>query len=240
MDAGKQAKCKPTKTEYMIIGHPRRTNKLRVPEFLKLNDSEIKRVVKTKSLGVIVDQGLNWDEQFNQVKMKVSCGLKSLIKIKNIIPQSQLDHVYRALVESDLRYANIIWGSLPTSKLNILQRLQDRARSIINKARLKDNWSHNWLTVEQLIKYDRSVMTYKIIKKHCPESLLDKYQHRSQQSNYKTRNCRDLQIPRNNLEYVKKGFHYSALRAWNDIPINIREVPTLQGFKKMLKEHHKS
>ena len=148
--------------------------------------------------------------------------------------------MYRALVESHLRYANIIWGSLPTSKLNILQRLQDRARSIINKARLKDNWSHNWLTVEQLIKYDRSVMTYKIIKKHCPESLLDKYQHRSQQSNYKTRNCRDLQIPRNNLEYVKKGFHYSAVRAWNDIPINIREVPTLHGFKKMLKEHHKS
>ncbi len=70
MDAGKQAKGKPTKTEYMIIGHPRRINELRVPEFLRFNDSEIKRVVKTKLLEVIVDQGLNWDEQFNQVKVK--------------------------------------------------------------------------------------------------------------------------------------------------------------------------
>ncbi len=103
----------PTKTEYMIIGHPRRTNKLAVPEVLNLNDSEIKRVVKAKSLGVIVDQGLNWDEQFNKVKGKVSGGLKSLKKLKNLIPQTQLDNVYRALVESHLRYANVIWGSLP-------------------------------------------------------------------------------------------------------------------------------
>ena len=144
----------------------------------------------------------------------------------------------RAVIESHLRYANVIWGSLPKSKLNTLQRLQDRARSIIGKARLKDNWSHNWLTVEQLTKFDRSVMTYKIISRQCPESLWHKYDHRTQHSNYRTRNCRDLQIPRNNLEYVKKGFHYSALKAWNEIPIDIRELPTLSKFKKQLKSYY--
>ena len=240
MDADKQAKCQPEKSEYMVIGHPRWTSKVKVSEPLNLNDSEIKRVAKTKSLGVMVDEGLNWDDQFSKVKGKISGGLKSLKKLKNLISQSQLDHVYRALVESHLRYANVIWGSLPKSKLNTLQRLQDRARSIIDKARLKDNWSHNWLTVEQLTNFDRSVMTYKIINRQCPESLWDKYHHRTQHSHYRTRNCRDLQIPRNNLEYVKKGFHYSALKAWNDIPINIRELPTLSRFKKQLKSYYMS
>ena len=187
-----------------------------------------------------MDAGLNWDDQFSKVKGKVSGGLKSLKKLKNLISQSQLDHVYRALVESHLRYANVIWGSLSKSKMNTLQRLQDRACSIIAKAKQKDNWSHNWLTVEQLIKFDRSVMTYKIINRHCPESLWEKYQRRTQHSNYRTRNCRDLQIPKNNLEYTKKGFHYSALKAWNDIPINIRELPTISGFKKQLKDYFKS
>ena len=172
----------PKKTEYMIIGHPRRTNKVEISEPLNLNDSEIKRVAKTKSLGVMVDEGLNWDDQFRKVKGKISGGLKSMKKLKNLISQSQLDHVYRALVESHLRYANVIWGSLPKSKLNTLQRLQDRARSIIDQSRLKDNWSHNWLTVEQLTKFDRSVMTYKIISRQCPESLWDKYHHRTQHS----------------------------------------------------------
>ena len=67
--------------------------------------------------------------------------------------------------------------------------------------------------------------------RQCPESLWDKYHQRTQLSNHITRNCRDLQIPRNNLEYVKKGFHYSALKAWNEIPICIRELPTLSRFK---------
>ena len=230
----------PKKTEYMIFGHPRRTNKVEISEPLNLNDSEIMRVAKTKLLGVMVDEGLNWDDQFRKVKGKISGGLKSMKKLKNLISQSQLDHVYRALIESHLRYANVIWGSLPKSKLNTLQRLQDRARSIIDQSRLKDNWSHNWLTVEQLTKFDRSVMTYKIISRQCPESLWDKYHHRTQHSNYRTRNCRDLQIPRNNLEYVKKGFHYSALKAWNDIPINIRELPTLNRVKKQLKSYFTS
>ena len=47
------------KTEYMIIGHPRRTNKVEILQPLHLNDSEIKRVTKIKSLGVMVDKGLN-------------------------------------------------------------------------------------------------------------------------------------------------------------------------------------
>ena len=152
----------------------------------------------------------------------------------------QLDHGYRTLVEIHLRYANVIWGSLPKSKLNTLKHLQDRARSIIDNARQKDGWSHNWLTVEQLIKFDRSVMTYKIINKQCPESFWDKYHQRTQLSNRITRNCSDFQIPRNNLEYVKKGFHYSTLKAWNDIRIDIRDLPTLSRFKKQLKGYFKS
>ena len=129
---------------------------------------------------------------------------------------------------------------LSKSKLNTLQRLQHRSRFIIDKARQKDSWSHNWLIVEQLIQSDRSVVKYKIVNRQCPKSLWDDYHQRTQHSSYRTRNCRDLQIPKNNLEYVKKGFHYSALKTWNDIPINIRELPTLIGFKNQLKVYFKS
>ena len=51
----------PKKTEYMIIGHPRKINKIEVHEPLRLNDSDIKRVTNIKSLGIIVDEGLNWE-----------------------------------------------------------------------------------------------------------------------------------------------------------------------------------
>ena len=102
---------------------------------------------------------------------------------------------------------------------------------------IKDEWSSNWLTVENLIRFDRSVMTYKILKKVSPESLLDEYEHRSMYSNYETRNCKDLQIPRLVTEHAKKGFYYSALKTWNDIPANVREIQILVRFKKELKAH---
>ena len=102
----------PQKIEYMIIGHPRRTNKISSHEPLMLNGAEIKRVKETKSLGILVDEGLNWKEQYSKVKGKVSGGLWSLKKLMKIVPQSQLVNIYHALVESHLRYANVVWGCL--------------------------------------------------------------------------------------------------------------------------------
>ena len=230
----------PQKTEYMIIGHPRRTNKILSHEPLMLNGAEIKHVKETKSLGIIVDEGLNWNEQHKKVKGKVSGGLWSLKKLMKIVPQSQLVNIYHALVESHLRYANVVWGSLSNTKLEALQRLQNRAHSIIERAKIKDQWSGDWLTVEQLINFDRSVMTYKMMNKICPESLWDTYKTRNMYSSYRTRNCTDIQLPRYNLEYSKKSFHYSGLKAWNEIPNTIRELSTLQQFKKHLKIHLRS
>ena len=132
----------------------------------------------------------------------------------------------------------MIWGHLSNSKKESVQRLQDRAISIIKTSRIKDEWSHNSLRTEQLVMFDRVVMAYKIMKRLCPENLWNKFQRRSEYSRYNTRFCRDLQIPRYNLEKVEKGYSYSALKVWNEIPISIRELPTLRQFKKkQLKTH---
>ena len=112
----KKLSVNPPKTEKMIIEHLRRANQIEVQETLKLNGSDIKQVKKTKSLGVVVDGRPNWEEQFQTVIRKVHAGLASLKKLKNILPQSQLSNVHRALIESHMRYADVNWGSLSKSK----------------------------------------------------------------------------------------------------------------------------
>ena len=96
-----------------------------------LNNHRIKRVTKTKSLGLIVDEHLSWDYQFNLTKDKISSGMWAIKRLKNILAQSQLCMVYYALVESQLRYGNVVWGSLLETKLAALERLQTRALEII-------------------------------------------------------------------------------------------------------------
>ena len=58
----------------------------------------------------------------------------------------------------------------------------------------------------------QNLIAYKIINRQCPESLWDKYHHKTQHSNYRTRNCKDLQILEN-LQYVNKSLHFSDLNS---------------------------
>ena len=86
-------------------------------------------------------------------------------------------------------------------------------------------------SVMNLNRFGRCVIVYKIVNKQCPESLWNIFLQRFSIANYNTRNYRDLHIPKLNLELTKKGFHYSGIKAWNDIPVNIRELPSLRLFK---------
>ena len=189
---------------------------------LTLDGSDIKKVDQVKSLGIIIDENLTWDEQYKHVKGKMSAGLSALKRLKNNLPQSQLCSVYYALIESHLRYGDVVWGSLCKTKLAALQRLQSRAWSIIENAKIKDLWSSSWLNVENIFRYDRNLMTYKIVNRLCPENLFDKYMPRSYFSSYNTRNSQDLQIPGPRTEIFKKSFHCSSLKVWNETPSTIR------------------
>ena len=82
-------------------------------------------------------------------------------------------------------------------------------------------------------------MTYKIVNRLCPENLFDKYLPRSYFSLYNTRNSKDLQIPRSRTEIFKKSFNYASLKVWNETPLTIRELPTLNRCKQRLKTHLK-
>ena len=92
-------------------------------------------------------------------------------KLKDILPQSMLFQVYKALVESHFRYDDVVWGSLSNTKITALQRLQNRAFEIIQASKIKDSWIRPTFSIEQIFQFDRSVQMFKIINKICPESL---------------------------------------------------------------------
>ena len=144
--------------------------------------------------------------------------------------------MYKALLESHLRYSDELGGSLSNTKLDHLQRLQTRARTLIESSRLKDGWSCNWLSVSNLIIFDRAVMIYKIMNGLCPDNLRGRLVTKSLISNYPTRNQLDLDTPRQNLEFSKGMFFYSGAKAWNQIPLEIRLSSTITTFKRRLKE----
>ena len=66
-----------------------------------------------------------------------------------------------------------------------------------------------------MTRYDKIVMSYKMLHGQCPEKLKNRFAYRSQVSNYQTRNSDKLQITRPRLELTKKSFCFSVERGWN-------------------------
>ena len=102
---------------------------------------------------------------------------------------------------------------------------------MIESSRLKDGWNCNWLSVSNLIMFDRAVMIYKIMNGLCPDNLRGRLVTRSQISNYPTRQS---------LEFSISSFFYSGAKTWNEIPLEIRMSSTITTFKRKLKEFLKS
>ena len=82
----------------------------------------------------------------------------------------------------------------------------------------KDPWNSDWLSVDQIISFDRSIMTHKIVDKQCPEILWNKYKQRIEISSYNTRNNRNLDIPKFKLESTKKDSTSLGLKLGTKYP----------------------
>ena len=61
------------------------------PIRLDIGGEELKRVHEVKYLGVPVDESLSWTIQYKELKSKLKSGLSSILKLKNILPQTKLE-----------------------------------------------------------------------------------------------------------------------------------------------------
>ena len=59
------------KTEYMIIGSQQCISNIITDPKIELGESVIKRVNKSKTLGIIIDEHLSWNDQIQNVVSKV-------------------------------------------------------------------------------------------------------------------------------------------------------------------------
>ena len=136
-----------SKSEFMVVGFRRKLNRVgNELSNLVLNNAVIKRVEKKKYLGININESLNWEKQYKTVKNKLKGGIISLRKLKDILPQRKLEQVYKALFESHLRYGDIVWNALSNTKLSKLQRLEIRARKLIENAKYKvDGTVISWM-----------------------------------------------------------------------------------------------
>lgn len=91
----------------------------------------LSRVQSAKILGVIFSDSLTWSAQFSDLLKRAARRLYLIRALKNVISDKELIIVYHAVVTSLLLYAAPVYGRVPDTLLNKLQRLQNRAHAMI-------------------------------------------------------------------------------------------------------------
>ena len=96
-----------------------------------VNGKKLKMVDKTRFLGVIIDDKLNWDHHIEYLEKKMLSTIVLVKRIRKIVPESHYKSIYHSLFESHLSYGISCWGGAYSSKLDTLFRLQKRCIRIL-------------------------------------------------------------------------------------------------------------
>ena len=117
------------KTEYMIIGTRQRLSCNSDDPKIQIGGIDLKRVSVTKSLGILVDENLNWNQQIDNISKKVSKGIGILRRVKQYISRQSLQTIYQSLILPHFDYRSMVSGncnqSLKKSCKNSKTELQE-------------------------------------------------------------------------------------------------------------------
>ena len=118
-----------TKTEFMLIGSRRRLSTITVSPTLAINDFRVTQVATAKSLGVTIDDNLDWGSHMEKIIKKVSSGIGAIKRVRHLVPQTTLQLIYQALIHPHFNYS--VWGNCGITLRSKLQKLQNRAARVL-------------------------------------------------------------------------------------------------------------
>ena len=232
------------KTQSLIIGSGPNIRKIESqpdaqPSF-SIGDQEIEMIANAKYLGVQVDSKLNWDKHVDTIKTKANRALGLIKYSKKYLPSDALNKMYRGIVEPQLSYCCSVWGCCSNSKINVLQKIQNRAARIVTNsphdasaAPLIQNLG--WPTINNLIRKETATLTYKSLNSLAPAYMRKLFTKHSDDRERSLRSTEtDLRLPLLKTVNGQKAFSYRGAKLWNSLGKEAKLAPSLKTFKEQL------
>ena len=222
-----------------MIFRPRQKT-LPITRQIIIENNVLEEVDNTKFLGVYIDQHLTWKTHVNFIAAKISKSVGLLYKAKYYLPSKSLLTLYYALVYPYLTYCNLIWASTYVTNLQRIYLLQKRAVRAISKADYKASSKPLFanlkiLDVFSIYSLQVSSFMYLYHNDALPIAFTQIFQTGNQIHQYSTRYS-DFYRPHTRRTNIKKfSILFQGPRIWNSLPNNIKNAPTFNIFKRVIK-----
>ena len=222
-----------SKTNYMIFSNFKINHDFQ----LFIGRNVISRVSETKFLGVIIDDNLNWHSRhINEVCRKLYKGYFIVKRASHVLSKYPPNMLYNSMCLPYISYCCEIWGNTSAYALNTILLLQKKWIRMLHKANYLDHTKplfmlSKYLPLNELVKYSTLLVMYKSFHNLLQQNVQNIFEI--------TINNRSNRKPdRFSVKYakkqIKKQISINLVSLWNDLPVKLSMLPTLQQFKKHL------
>ena len=195
------------------------------------------------NLGFKMDSDFKLHNQISSVTRSCFFHLRRLAKVKPFLSQQHFQSVIHAYITSRLDYCNSLYFGASQKELARLQLVQNAAARLLTGTKKFDFItpvlrSLHWIPVHLRIQFKILVFTYKSLNGLAPPYLLELV------SPYTPARClrsadqmlleasKAKKAPRG-----KRAFSAAAPTLWKELPLPIKQAPSLTAFKSRLKTH---
>ena len=224
------------KTTYMIVSDRAMIGDLD----LSVGGGAINRVLSHRFLGVVIDERLRFCDHINLICGKISRSIGIMRRLGTLVPARVIRSLFYSFVYSYASYAITAWGSASSSSLLRIKSLVNRAIKMLapdcgdvtivctEQSVLNFNMAYEFFTLVKMYNvlvqgghkyfYDR-IFTHQVDHSHSTRF----------QSNG------NLVLPLYCKTKCQASFLYRGMKLWNDLPLEIRSISSVNKFKKTLK-----
>ena len=219
-----------SKTNYIIFTSKGKSYNKNVSN-IKIDGNNIQQVNKTKFLGVVIEEHLNWALHISHLCNIIARNVGILQKLRYFIPTYVLKILYHSLILSHLQYCTLLWANSYRSHLHKLRLLQKKAIRIISNT---DYLAHSsklflnlkLLKLDDIMKFQLGTFMYKLKNNKLPNVIPHMFVTNENIHRHNTRNKNGYLIPSVRTNCRKFTVGYAGPILWNSFPQKLRQLPS--------------
>ena len=228
-----------TKTNYVLFN---KNNIGTVNYDLRINNVSIKRINVVKFLGILIDDKLEWKDQTQACKNKITSAIYAIKKTKHILSQHLLRTIYYSLVYPHLTYGVSLWGSAQISYIQPIEIQQKKTIRAITHSNYNAHTDPLFKTLSILkLKDVYTLEIGKFMYKHAnsalPQPLMNMFILNQQIHSHNTRHQNDPHCTSRRTKQAANSVIHKGPEVWNTFPNKLKTIRSVSWFIKMLKKH---
>lgn len=232
----------PDKSEVLLVAGRAQVVKFAGGTGISVADSKLTFAVQLKSLGVVIDQSLSFNQHIQNVVKASNFHIRGLRHIRPFLDEKIANTIACSIVSSRIDYCNSLLHGTSEKNLRKLQVVQNSLARVVTGVKRRDHIQPalkklHWLPIRERIDYKVALITHKVISTQQPKYLTDIVSIHRPTRNLRSSSQQRLSGHITKTKTAERSFTYASENVWNKLPLALRAEGNTRAFKSKLKTH---